>query len=89
MKINSTKFEGLKVINSFVHKDRRGVFREVYKEKFLKKKKFSFICTSTSKKNVLRGLHLQTKYPQGKYITVLKGEIYDVALDLRKKSKTF
>ena len=89
MKISSTKFKDLKVINSFVNKDKRGVFREIYKEKFFKRKKFSFTCTSTSKKNVLRGLHLQTKYPQGKYITVLKGEIYDVALDLRRKSKTF
>ena len=48
-----------------------------------------FICASESKKNVLRGLHLQTKNAQGKYLTVLKGEIFDVALDLRKNSKTF
>ena len=41
------------------------------------------------KKKVLRGLHLQTKHSQGKYLTVLKGEIYDVAVDLRKNSKTF
>jgi dTDP-4-dehydrorhamnose 3,5-epimerase len=89
MKISSTKFKDLKVIKSFVNKDKRGVFREIYKKINFKKNVFPFICTSTSKKNVLRGLHLQTKYPQGKYITVLKGEIYDVALDLRIKSKTF
>ena len=41
------------------------------------------------KKNVLRGLHLQLKNPQGKYITVLQGKIFDIALDLRKNSKTF
>ena len=41
------------------------------------------------KKNVLRGLHLQTKFAQGKYLSVLKGEIFDVAVDLRKNSKNF
>ena len=44
---------------------------------------------SYSKKNVVRGLHIQTKKPQGKFVTVIKGKIFDVALDLRKKSKTF
>jgi len=44
---------------------------------------------SYSKKNVLRGLHLQTKKPQAKLITVLKGEIFDVCVDCRIKSKTF
>ena len=89
MNIKKTKFKKLLITNSIVHKDRRGTFREVFKNNLFKKIKFVFNCTSTSKKNVLRGLHLQTKYPQGKYVTVLKGEIYDVALDLRKKSKTF
>jgi dTDP-4-dehydrorhamnose 3,5-epimerase len=89
MRIIKTKFKNLKVISSLVNKDKRGNFREIFKKKILKKKDFPFICASTSKKNVLRGLHLQTRNPQGKFITVLKGEIYDVALDLRKKSKTF
>jgi dTDP-4-dehydrorhamnose 3,5-epimerase len=44
---------------------------------------------SFSKKNIIRGLHIQTKKPQGKFITVLKGKIFDVAVDLRKKSKTY
>ena len=44
---------------------------------------------SYSKKNVLRGLHLQTFNSQGKYVSVLKGKIFDVCVDLRKKSKTF
>ena len=44
---------------------------------------------SYSKKNVIRGLHLQTKNTQGKFISVLKGKIFDVAVDLRKNSKTF
>ena len=44
---------------------------------------------SYSKKNVLRGIHMQTKNPQGKFISVLKGKIFDVSVDLRKNSKTF
>ncbi len=89
MIIKSTKFKDLKIISSPVHKDNRGYFREVFKKKFFSKKKFVFTCISSSKKNVLRGMHFQKNFPQGKYLSVLKGEIFDVALDLRKKSKTF
>ena len=53
------------------------------------KKKFIFDYYSLSNKNVIRGLHLQLKKPQGKLITVLSGKIFDVALDCRIKSKTF
>ena len=89
MKIKTTKFQGLKIFKSPVFNDSRGFFREIFKDKFFKNKKFIFTCTSSSKKNVLRGLHLQTKFSQGKYISVVKGEIFDVVVDLRKKSKTF
>ena len=89
MKIISTKFSGLKVIQSKSYRDNRGLFKEDYKKKFFKNKNFIFGCTSSSKKNVVRGLHLQTKYSQGKYVSVLKGAIIDVAVDLRKKSKTY
>ena len=89
MKIKSTKFRDLKIIYSEIHKDTRGFFREVFKKKKFSNKKFVFTCISSSKKNVLRGMHLQTSFSQGKYLTVLKGEIFDVAIDLRKKSKTF
>ena len=89
MKIISTKFSGLKVIQSKSYKDNRGLFKEDYKKKFFKNKNFVFGCTSSSKKNVIRGLHLQTKHSQEKYVSVLKGAIIDVAVDLRKKSKTF
>lgn len=85
----STNFSGLKIIQSKNFNDSRGYFREVFKKKFLKNKKFIFGCVSSSKKNVLRGLHLQTKFSQDKYICVLKGKIFDVAVDLRKNSKTF
>ena len=71
-----------------IHKDNRGYFREVLVEKLLKKK-FVFNIVSKSKKNVVRGLHYQTGKPQGKFISVMRGKILDVAVDLRKKSKTY
>ena len=89
MIIKSTKFKDLKVIYSPIYKDRRGFFREIFKKKNFYKHKFVFTCVSSSKKNVLRGLHLQTKFSQGKYLSVLKGEIFDVVVDLRKNSKNF
>ena len=89
MKIISTKFSGLKIIQSKNYRDSRGFFKEDFKKKFFKNKKFIFGCTSSSKKNVIRGMHLQTKFSQEKYISILKGAIFDVAVDLRKNSKTF
>jgi len=89
MKIISTRFSGLKIIQSKNYKDSRGLFKEDFKKKFFKNKKFVFGCTSTSKKNVVRGLHLQTKFSQEKYVSILKGSILDVVVDLRKGSKTF
>ena len=88
MRIKKTKFKGLIVLNSVRHQDQRGYLRELVIEKLIKKK-FKFQITSLSKKNVLRGLHFQIKKPQGKLISVIKGEIFDVAVDLRKNSKTF
>ena len=86
--IIKTKFKDLLVIKKNKFTDKRGYFQELYDEKVIKKN-FVFNVLSYSKKNVLRGLHIQTKKPQGKIITVIKGEIFDVALDLRIKSKTF
>ena len=88
MKIKKTKFEGLLILIGEKHQDKRGYLRELVLEKLIKKK-FKFQITSVSKKNVLRGLHYQIKKPQGKLISVIKGEVFDVAVDLRKKSKTF
>ncbi len=88
MKIKKTKFKGLIVFKGVKHADKRGYLRELVIEKLIKKK-FKFQITSVSKKNVLRGLHYQIKKPQGKLISVIKGEIFDVAVDLRKNSKTF
>ena len=88
MKILKTKFKNLLIIKKITHKDKRGYFRELFINKLIKKK-FIFDVMSLSKKNVLRGLHLQTKYPQGKLITVMRGEVFDVCVDCRIKSKTF
>ena len=82
-------FGGVKIFRNKIFKDYRGSFGEIYKKKFLKKKNFIFNVSSFSKKKVLRGLHIQTKKPQAKFLTVIKGKIFDVAVDLRKKSKTF
>ena len=88
MQVIKTKFSGLQLYHRKSFKDNRGYFRELFVEKDLKKK-FIFDYYSLSKKNVIRGLHLQLKKPQGKLITVLSGKIFDVALDCRIKSKTF
>ena len=87
MKIK-TKFKDLFLIKNKSYKDNRGSFREVVKEKSINKR-FPLVLTSYSKYNVTRGLHLQTKNPQSKFVTVIKGKIFDVVVDLRKKSKTY
>lgn len=88
MKILKTKFKELKEFESKNIFDYRGFFREIFIKKKTKNN-LIFTVTSKSKKNVLRGLHMQTKKQQGKYITVVKGKILDVCVDCRKKSKTF
>ena len=88
LSIIKTKFSGLVIYKRETFTDKRGYFRELFSKKDLNKK-FVFDYYSLSKKNVLRGLHLQLKKPQGKLITVISGKIFDVALDCRKKSKTF
>jgi len=86
MEIN---IKGIKIFKSKIFYDNRGSFKEAYKEKLLPNKKLIFDCVSSSKKNVLRGLHLQTKNPQAKFLNVIKGKIFDVLVDLRKNSNTF
>tara|TARA_B100000003_G_C10893314_1_gene356125 strand:+ start:393 stop:917 length:525 start_codon:yes stop_codon:yes gene_type:complete len=88
MKIKKTQFKDLLVFNGIKFVDTRGEFRELIIQKYLKKK-LIFTVFSRSKKNVLRGLHIQKTNMQGKFITVLNGKILDVVVDCRKKSKTF
>jgi dTDP-4-dehydrorhamnose 3,5-epimerase len=83
-----TEFKDLYVFKSKRFKDNRGYFREMFIQRKLNSK-IIFYVTSNSKKNVIRGLHFQLKKPQGKFLSVLKGKIYDIALDCRKNSKTF
>ena len=87
-KIVKTKFKDLLVFQGVNHMDSRGFLREVFLENKIKKK-IKFHIVSKSKKNVLRGLHFQKKKAQGKYVSVIKGKIFDVVVDLRKNSKTF
>jgi len=88
-----TGIDGLYVIEPTVFEDSRGYFMETYS-----KKEFEDIGINTefvqdnqskSTKGVLRGLHFQINYPQAKLVRVIKGEVYDVAVDLRKDSKTY
>ena len=87
MKIK-TKFKDLFLVQQNRFLDNRGYFKELIQEyKF--NLKFPFVVMSFSKKNVIRGLHIQSKNSQGKLLSVIKGKIFDVALDLRKNSKTY
>ena len=88
MKLIKTKIKNLLIVKTNIYKDHRGFFKEVEKSRILKKK-FIFDCVSFSKKNTLRGLHLQKENSQAKLITVVHGKILDVVVDLRKKSKTY
>ena len=88
MKIYKTKIKDLLVIKQKNNIDSRGSLRETYNKKLLNKK-FVFEYCTTSKKNILRGFHFQSKFQQAKYVNVLKGKILDVVIDLRKRSKTF
>ncbi len=67
------KFENLFLIKNKNFKDQRGYFKEIIRENKLKKK-FPFLVMSYSKQNVVRGLHIQTKNSQGKFVTVIKGK---------------
>ena len=88
MKIKNVNIAGLKIIKTKMFFDNRGFFKEIFRNNLIKKN-FKFDVMSSSKKNVIRGLHIQTKKPQAKVITVVSGKIMDVAVDLRKNSKTF
>ena len=89
MKLLKTKIPGPLIIKSTIFKDRRGYLRETFRNNLFNKIRFPFDVISFSKKNVLRGLHIQTNKSQAKIITVTYGKIFDVAVDLRKKSKNF
>lgn len=93
MEFIKTNIEGVYIIEPKVFGDSRGFFMETYNEKDFKDAgldyKFVQDNHSKSKYGVLRGLHFQKKYPQSKLVRVVCGEVFDVAVDLRKNSKTY
>ena len=89
MKLINTKFAGLKIVQQKKHGDTRGYLRETFIKKIIKWDDLIFDYSTTSKKNILRGFHFQSKFSQAKYVSVLRGKILDCVIDLRKKSKTF
>jgi len=92
-KFIETPIKDLYVIEPTVFEDHRGYFMETYNENEFKKAGLNVDYVqdnqSKSKKGVLRGLHFQSKYPQGKLVRVIKGEVFDVAVDLRRNSETY
>ena len=93
IKVTKCKIDGLYVIEPTVHGDERGYFVETYNSRDMKENglDLNFVQDnqSMSKKGVLRGLHFQKNYPQGKLVRVIKGKVFDVAVDIRKGSDTF
>lgn len=91
--VETCKIEGLKVITPSVFGDERGYFMETYNYNDFKEAEIdmNFVQDnqSSSKKGVLRGLHFQINYPQDKLVRVVSGEVFDVAVDLRKGSATY
>lgn len=93
IKVTPCPIEGLYVIEPAVHGDSRGYFMETYNKKDMEEAgltmEFVQDNQSCSTKGVLRGLHFQKQYPQGKLVRAVKGSVFDVAVDLRKGSKTY
>jgi len=92
-KFTGTGIEGLTIIEPAVFGDGRGYFMETFQTEEFRNAglpaEFVQDNQSKSRKGVLRGLHFQRKNPQGKLVRVISGEVYDVAVDLRKSSPTF
>lgn len=93
IKVTKAPIEGLYIIEPAVHGDKRGYFMETYNKRDMEEAglNLNFVQDnqSMSTKGVLRGLHFQKQYPQGKLVRVIKGSVFDVAVDLRKDSKTY
>lgn len=90
---NAGGIEGLCVIEPAVHGDSRGYFMETYNRNDMAEEGLNMVFVqdnqSCSSKGVLRGLHFQKQFPQGKLVRVIKGRVFDVAVDLRKTSETY
>ena len=93
IKVTKAPIEGLFVIEPTVHGDSRGYFMETYSLRDMQEAGLDMVFVqdnqSMSVKGVLRGLHFQKEHPQGKLVRVIKGRVFDVAVDLRAGSPTF
>ena len=93
IKVTKTPIEGLFIIEPAVHGDNRGYFMETYSQRDMSEAGLNMVFVqdnqSMSKKGVLRGLHFQKEFPQGKLVRVIRGAVFDVAVDLRKNSETY
>ena len=91
--IEDSKISGIKIITPKIYKDDRGYFFESFNANDFKKLglpiKYLQENQAYSKKGTIRGLHYQLKYPQGKLVRVIQGEVFDVAVDIRRGSPTF
>ncbi len=93
IQVEDCEIEGLKIITPNVIGDARGYFVETYNARDMKEAGIDRVFVqdnqSASKRGVLRGLHFQIEHPQAKLVRVIKGEVFDVAVDLRKGSSTY
>ncbi|NLZ45721.1 MAG: dTDP-4-dehydrorhamnose 3,5-epimerase [Clostridiales bacterium] len=93
IKVTKCPIEGLYIIEPAVHGDSRGYFMETYNQNDMREAGLDMVFVqdnqSMSTKGVLRGLHFQKEYPQGKLVRAIKGSVFDVAVDLRSGSKTY
>ena len=93
IKVTKCPIEGLYIIEPAVHGDNRGYFMETYNRRDMAEAGLDMVFVqdnqSMSVKGVLRGLHFQKQFPQGKLVRVIKGRVFDVAVDLREGSATY
>ena len=93
IKVTKCPIEGLYIIEPAVHGDNRGYFMETYNQRDMAEAGLNMVFVqdnqSMSVKGVLRGLHFQKEFPQGKLVRVIKGRVFDVAVDLRSGSDTY
>lgn len=93
IKVTQCPIEGLYIIEPTVHGDERGYFMETYSQRDMQEAGLDMVFVqdnqSMSCKGVLRGLHFQKQYPQGKLVRAIRGRVFDVAVDLRANSATY
>lgn len=93
IKVTPCPIEGLYIIEPTVHGDERGYFMETYSQRDMQEAGLDMVFVqdnqSMSCKGVLRGLHFQKQYPQGKLVRAIRGRVFDVAVDLRANSATY